>query len=337
MDTEQILGELKKKLKETYSSEVIEKLRVEFFGKKGKIAELMKNIKDLPNEDKPAYGAKVNEIKKQCETLFVEKKEEIKKQETNEKLKKEALDITLHGKRPDTGRLHPLTIILNEIEDIFTSMGFTIAEGPEIEEEYYNFDGLNISTHHPARDEWDSFYIEDGILLRTHTSPVQLHVMKNEKPPLRFIAPGRCYRRDAVDRTHSHTFHQVEGFMVDEEITMGDLKGVLSLFSKQMFGENVRMRFRPDFFPFTEPSAEGAISCFKCGGNGCPVCSQSGWLEIFGCGMIHPQVLKNVGYDTEKWQGFAFGMGVERIAMLKFGVDDIRLFLENDIRFLRQF
>ncbi len=334
---EQILNELKQALSSAHSSEAIEKLRVEFLGKKGKVAELMKNIKDLPGEEKPAYGQKVNEIKTQCEQCFAEKKEDIKKQETNEKLKKEALDITLPGKRTAIGRMHPLTIVLDEIENIFTAMGFTVAEGPEIEEEYYNFDGLNISTHHPARDEWDSFYIEDGILLRTHTSPVQLRVMKNQKPPLRFIAPGRCYRRDAVDRTHSHTFHQVEGFMVDEDVTMGDLKGVLSLFSKKMFGENVKMRFRPDFFPFTEPSAEGAISCFKCGGGGCPVCSHSGWLEIFGCGMIHPQVLKNVGYDPEQWQGFAFGMGVERIAMLKYGVDDIRLFLENDIRFLKQF
>lgn len=337
MDADKILDEIKEVLEKVQSSDALEKLRVEFLGKKGKVAALMQGIKDLPPEEKPAYGAKVNVIKTQCEQLFAEKKEEIAKKETQGKLKQEALDITLPGKRPAIGRLHPLTLVLNEIEDIFSFMGFTVAEGPEIEEEFYNFDGLNISTHHPARDEWDSFYITDGVLLRTHTSPVQLHVMKKEKPPLRFIAPGRCYRRDAVDRTHMHTFHQVEGFMVDKDITMADLKGVLLHFSKQMFGENVRMRFRPDFFPFTEPSAEGAISCFKCEGSGCPVCSHSGWLEIFGCGMIHPQVLRNVGLDAEEWQGFAFGMGVERIAMLKYGVDDIRLFLENDIRFLRQF
>lgn len=337
MDADKILSEVKEKLNGVTTSEALEKCRVEFLGKKGEIAALMQEIKDVPAEEKPAFGQKVNALKTQCEQLLAEKKQQIAAHETQNKLKNEALDITLPGKRPAAGRLHPLTLVLNEIEDIFSFMGFTVAEGPEIEEEYYNFDGLNISTHHPARDEWDSFYITDGVLLRTHTSPVQLHVMKNEKPPLRVIAPGRCYRRDAVDRTHMHTFHQVEGFMVDKNVTMADLKGVLHVFAKRMFGENVKTRFRPDFFPFTEPSAEGAVSCFKCGGSGCPVCSQSGWLEIFGCGMIHPKVLKNVDIDPEEWQGFAFGMGVERIAMLKYGVDDIRLFLENDIRFLRQF
>lgn len=332
-EIERIQREFKQELEEVKNLEILENLKIKYLGKKGKVKELLKRISEFPVEERKSIGLILNNLKKEIEEAVIAKRESFKIIPE----KKEFFDITLPGIKLKEGKKHILTQVIEEIKKIFISLGFTVEEGPEIETEYYNFDGLNIPSYHPAREEWDSFYLSEEVLLRTHTSPVQLRVMEKYKPPLRVISAGRCYRRDAVDRTHSHTFHQVEGFAVDENITFGDLKGILSYFAKKMFSEDVKMRFRPDYFPFTEPSADGAISCIMCKGSGCPVCSYTGWLEIFGCGEIHPQVLKNVGYDPEKWTGFAFGMGIERIAMLKYGIDDIRLFLENDLRFLEQF
>ena len=312
-----------------------EKIRVEYLGRKGIINSLILKLKEVPQEKKSIFGKLINEVKDKIEKEIRNKSLEIEKIEIKDG--EDKFDVTLPGRCIKIGKIHTISQVLNEIKKVFISMGFEVEEGPEIETDYYNFEGLNIGLDHPARDEWDSFYISDKILLRTHTSPVQLRVMEKRKPPLKVIAPGRCFRRDAIDRTHSHTFHQVEGFMVDRGITFGDLKGVLTVFARSIFGEDVKMRFRPDYFPFTEPSADGAISCIICKGKGCPVCSNTGYLEIFGCGSIHPKVLQNVGYNSEDWTGFAFGMGCERIAMLKYGIDDIRLFLENDIRFLEQF
>lgn len=334
-EIENIKEEFKKEIEAITELQEVEILEKKYLGKKGKIKEILKNIGTLSPEERKILGAGLNTLKKEIEEIIIQKKEYF--QNLEKEKDKEIFDITLPGIKLIQGRKHPLTQVIDEIKKIFIGLGFTVEEGPEIETEYYNFDGLNIPPYHPAREEWDSFYITDEFLLRTHTSPMQLRVMEKYKPPLRVIAAGRCYRRDAVDRSHSHTFHQVEGFMVDRQITFGDLKGVLSFFAKKIFSKDVKMRFRPDYFPFTEPSADGAISCIMCKGKGCPVCSYTGWLEIFGCGMIHPKVLKNVGYDAEKFTGFAFGMGIERIAMLKYGIDDIRLFLENDIRFLEQF
>lgn len=314
------------------TQEALERWRIGNLSRKGKVQLFTKAIKNVPQQDRPAFGALVNSIKQELFKAYQHKQKMLTKR------KEEAFfDDALPGRLFPRGRLHPLTKIIREIEEIFLRLGFDVEEGPELEKEYYNFDGLNIPPDHPARDEWDSFYIDDQTLLRTHTSPVQLRVMERRKPPLRVISYGRCFRRDAVDRTHMHTFHQIEGFMVDRDIAFVHLKGVIERFARQLFGSSVRMRFRPDFFPFTEPSADGAISCILCDGKGCAVCSHTGWLEIFGCGMIHPQVLRNCAIDPEKWQGFAFGMGIERIAMIKYSIHDIRLFLENDLGFLSQF
>lgn len=328
---------IKESIKNAETLEALEEVRLAYLGKKGALTSILRGLRDIPPEDKPMAGKLANETKVLFENLFKEKKENLEKKLSEQQFSDDAFDVTLPGRSFHQGKLHPLTQVLEEILTVFTNLGFQVEEGPDVETEYYNFEGLNIGEYHPARDEWDSFYIQDNLLLRTHTSPVQLRVMEKQKPPLRAVAFGRCFRRDAVDRTHSHTFHQVEGFMVDKHISFGDLKGVLTLFARQLFGEDVRMRFRPDFFPFTEPSADGAITCFSCKGAGCRVCSETGWLEIFGCGMIHPRVLKRGNIDPKLWTGFAFGMGVERIAMLKYQIDDIRLFLENDIRFLKQF
>jgi phenylalanyl-tRNA synthetase alpha chain len=332
-DIENIAEEFKKDLQKIGTFEELENLEKKYLGKKGKIKEYFRKIGEIQVQERKYFGELLNNLKREIEEKIVEKKKYFQ----NLPKEREIFDITLPGIRLKEGKKHILTSVIEEIKKIFISLGFTVEEGPEIETEYYNFDGLNIPSYHPARDEWDSFYIKDGVLLRTHTSPVQLRVMEKYTPPLRVISVGRCYRRDAVDRTHSHTFHQIEGFAVDEHITFGDLKGVLYCFAKKMFSPDVKMRFRPDYFPFTEPSADGAISCIMCAGEGCQVCSYTGWLEIFGCGEIHPKVLENAGYDPKKWTGFAFGMGIERIAMLKYGIDDIRLFLENDLRFLTQF
>lgn len=310
----------------------LEALRVKYLGRKGALTLLLREIGKLPPEERPEAGRAGSEAKRRLEGLLGEKREALAK-----KAKGRALDVTLPGRRPPLGKRHPLTQIIDEIVDIFRGMGFEVVEGPEIETEYHNFDALNTPPDHPARDLHDTFYVEDGRLLRTHTSPVQIRVMESRRPPLRIISPGRCYRNDTPDATHSPIFHQVEGLYVDKDVSFADLKGVIAAFARQMFGPDVKVRFRPDFFPFTEPSAEYSFSCVFCKGKGCRVCKYTGWLEISGAGMVDPEVFKNVGYDPEEYTGFAFGMGVERLAMLKYGITDIRLFLENDLRFLEQF
>lgn len=332
-DIRQIEKEAEELLASSKSEEDLEKIRVSFLGKKGKLTLIRKELPNLPPEKRPKVGKLLNEAYEKL-AQALETRRSFLRALLREK---ERVDVTLPGIHPSLGRKHPLTTIIDEIKNIFIGLGFEVVEGPEIETEYHNFIALNIPPEHPVRDEHDSFYITNDILLRTETSAVQIRVMESRKPPVRIIAPGRVFRRDQIDATHSHTFHQVEGLMVDKGITFSDLKGVLTLFCERMFGKGVRMRFRPDYFPFTEPSADASISCIICGGKGCRVCSYTGWLEILGCGMVHPQVLRNVGYDPNEWQGFAFGMGAERIAMLKFGINDIRLFLENDLRFLKQF
>ena len=314
-----------------------ESLRVEFLGKKGKITDILKSMKDLAPEDRKALGQVANETKAQIEKLITEKMAELKAKARQAQLAAQTIDVTEPGKAVPVGTRHLITQTIDEITKIFMSMGFSLAEGPEVETVFYNFDALNAGPNHPARDITDTFYIDDKVLLRTQTSPVQVRTLLATKPPISVIAPGRCFRCDTPDATHSPMFHQVEGLVVDEGITMADLKGVLDSFAKQMFGSSTRTNFRPHHFPFTEPSAEMDVSCFKCGGKGCRVCKGSGWIEILGCGMVHPNVLKVGGLDTEKYTGFAFGMGVERIAMLKYELDDIRLLYENDIRFIEQF
>ncbi len=332
-----ILQHSQEEIQNAPSLNELDALRVKYLGRQGILTLLLKDIRNLPAEVRPEIGKLCQGVKLKIEQDISQKVDVFEKELAEKKLREEKIDITLPGVGIRLGTKHPLTLVIDEIKRIFIGLGFEVEEGPEIETDWYNFEGLNIPPWHPARDEWDSFYLTDNLLLRTHTSPVQVRVMEKRKPPLKVISLGRCYRQDAPDKTHSHTFHQVEGFTVDKKITFGDLKGVLFLFAKEMFGADVQMRFRPDYFPFTEPSADGAISCIVCQGTGCAVCSKTGWLEIFGCGMIHPQVLKNVGYDPNLLSGFAFGMGIERIAMLKYGIDDIRLFFENDIRFLNQF
>jgi len=325
---------LRERINSAKTKEEIEKIRIELLGRKrGEITLLLKRIPELPLEDRPKIGNLLNKLKKEAEQLLQKKEKSFKK---GEKVLKK-IDITLPGKIPLIGKVHPINQVLNEIKDIFIGLGFEVVVGPEIETEYYNFEALNMPKYHPARDEQDSFYIDSTHLLRTQTSPVQIRVMEKSQPPIRMISPGLCYRRDAIDASHFPVFHQVEGLAVDKNITFADLKGTLTYFVHQMFGKNTRLRFRPSYFPFTEPSAEVDISCIICGGSGCSVCSNKGWLEILGSGMVDPEVFKKVGYDPEKYQGFAFGMGVERICMLKYGIDDIRLFFQNDLRFLSQF
>ena len=314
----------------------VDTCRVRVLGKKGTLTALLSSMKDLTPEDRPLAGKAVNELKAKLQTWIDQRTEEISRFEEKRRLQEERLDITLPGRRRHPGRLHPITQTFQRIQEIFLGLGFRIAEGPEVEEDYYNFEALNIPRDHPARDMQDTFYITDDILLRTHTSPVQIRTMKSQAPPVRIIAPGKVYRCDA-DISHTPMFHQVEGLMVDRRITFGDLKGVLEFFLHQIFGRNVGVRFRPSFFPFTEPSAEVDIACVMCEGRGCRVCKQSGWLEIMGAGMVDPEVFRMVGYDPDEFTGFAFGMGVERIAMLRYRIDDIRLFFENDLRFLSQF
>jgi len=314
----------------------LQAIRVLYLGRKGLLSSFLKDLSSLPAEEKKAAGAAINSVKDRIELEIEGRLKSIEDAGKTERLAHERIDVTLPGRRLPLGRLHPVTQVMREVEAIFTSLGFETAEGPEVELDYYNFEALNISKDHPARDMQDTFYVSDDVLLRTHTSPVQIRVMEKKAPPIRIIAPGAVYRRDS-DITHTPMFHQVEGFMVDEKVSFADLKGVLTLFLKAFFGGSVGVRFRPSFFPFTEPSAEVDIRCVMCSGKGCRVCKGSGWLEILGCGMIHPEVFKSVKYDPEKYSGFAFGLGIERVAMLKFGIDDLRLFFENDLRFLRQF
>ncbi len=325
-------------LAEARTLEEVQELRVKFLGKKGKLTRILREVGGLSPEERPRLGRLANAAREAVEERLRARLEALQEQEREARLARERIDVTLPGRPVRRGRFHPLTQVLREIVAIFTAMGFELAEGPEAEWDSYNFEALNIPKDHPARDMQDSFYITDEVLLRTHTSPVQVRTLEKAFPrlPVRIIAPGKVYRRDD-DATHSPMFHQVEGLLVDRECTLGDLKGVLLTFARQMFGEDREIRLRPSFFPFTEPSAEVDISCLACGGEGCRVCSGTGWLEILGAGMVHPVVLANVGYDPEEVVGFAFGMGVERIAMLKYGIPDLRLFFENDVRFLEQF
>jgi phenylalanyl-tRNA synthetase alpha chain len=313
----------------------IEQLRVKYLGKKGLITQASREIGKLSPDERPLLGKMVNEVKTAIEQLISERLADVQSQQLQKTLLSQALDVTLPGRMPVRGHLHPLTQVLQEVEEIFYGLGFHVAEGPEAELDYYNFEALNIPRDHPARDMQDTFYISDDVVLRTHTSPVQIRVMEKQSPPIRIIVPGKVYRVDA-DVRHSPMFHQIEGLMVDHEISLGDLKGVLEEFVQQFFGQFVKMRFRPSYFPFTEPSAEVDIQCIKCQGRGCQLCG-SGWLEILGSGMVNPVLYSFVGYDPEVYSGFAFGMGAERLAMLKYGIDDIRLFYENDLRFLQQF
>jgi len=315
----------------------IEKIKVEYLGRKGPVTLLLRRLGELSTQERPKIGQLLNQTKREIEELLKIKTIEIEKLEKNKNLKEESIDVTLPGKKSDRGTIHPINLVLKKTEEIFLSIGFKIEEGPEVELDYYNFEALNIPKDHPARDDQDSFYLNREILLRTHTSPVEIRVMEKQQPPVRIIATGKCYRRDAADSTHSPMFHQIEGLAVDKDITYGDLKGVLTVFVHRMFGEDRKVRFRPGYFPFTEPSAEVDVSCLLCHGKGCRACGYSGWLEIMGAGMTDPAVFNMVGYDPEKYSGFAFGMGAERIAMLKYGINDIRLFFENDLRFLKQF
>lgn len=325
-----------KSLQDASDLKKLQDVRVNILGKKGALTEIMKGMRDLPATERPVIGNLVNSLKSAFEDAYNAKQEELQQKQIADRLAAERIDVTMPGRRRTRGSLHPVTLVTDEIVSIFSRLGFSVEEGPEIEKDFYNFEALNIPKDHPARDMQDTFYISDDLVLRTHTSPVQIRTMLKHEPPIRVIAPGTVYRRDS-DLTHSPMFHQIEGFLVDTKVTFGDLKGILTHFLNEFFGENLEVRFRPSFFPFTEPSAEVDIQCVICGGDGCRVCSRTGWLEILGCGMIDPAVFNSVEYDTSKYSGFAFGMGLERIAMLKYGVGDLRLFFENDLRFLKQF
>lgn len=314
----------------------LEQLRVAYLGKKGQITLKLKQLKDLPPEERKAQGQVINTAKKEIEQQILKRRHDLESASLEAKLASEKIDVSLPAMTQSLGSMHPITMTLERINQIFIEMGFDIAEGPEIETDYYNFEALNIPSHHPARDMHDTFYCEDGMVLRTHTSPVQIRAMEQQDPPIRLIAPGRVYRHDS-DMTHTPMFHQVEGLFIDRGISFSHLKGLLDAFLKAYFGENVATRFRPSYFPFTEPSAEVDIQCVHCQGKGCRVCKQTGWLEVLGCGMVHPKVLGYGSIDASKYSGFAFGLGIERFAMLTYGVDDIRMFFENDRRMLSQF
>lgn len=325
------------RIEEASDNDKLNDARVYFLGKKGELTQVLKSLKDVSAEDRPKVGQLVNEAREKLEARLTERKKEFERRILEAKLRDETIDVTLPAKKPMIGHRHPNTIALDEIKKIFIGMGYQVVDGPEIEYDYYNFEALNIPADHPAKDEQDTFYISDKLLLRTQTSSVQVHVMEKEEPPIRIIAPGRVFRSDEVDATHSPSFHQVEGLVIDKSVTFADLKGTLAEFAKRIFGEETKVKFRPHHFPFTEPSAEMDVSCFKCGGKGCRFCKNEGWIEILGCGMVHPNVLEMRGIDPNKFQGFAFGMGLERIALLKYEVDDMRLLYENDTRFLKQF
>lgn len=333
MNIEEIYQDALSGLEKAETLEEIENLSVTYLGRKGQVTVYLRGVSALPPEERPLAGKRANEVKVALEAAVADARAAC---EARAASADPGIDVTLPGRMAVQGRLHPLTQITQEICGIFTRLGFSIVEGPEIESDYYNFEALNIPKHHPARDMQDTFYISDNTVLRTHTSPTQPRVMEKQEPPVRIIAPGKVYRCDS-DITHTPMFHQVEGLLVDEDVSFGDLKGILTSFVHQMFDRETSLRFRPSFFPFTEPSAEVDIRCVICRGKGCRVCSQTGWLEVLGAGMVHPAVFENVGYDTKKYTGFAFGMGVERITMLKYGIDDIRKYFENDFRFLRQF
>ncbi|MBI4014291.1 MAG: phenylalanine--tRNA ligase subunit alpha [Candidatus Rokubacteria bacterium] len=340
MPDKRILAILKaatEELAQASTRQDLEQVRVKYLGKKGVLTQLLRSMPSLPPAERPVVGREANEAKTGIEAALAARLADVDQIERRARLAADRVDLSLPGRRAIPGAAHPLSLVLGEIIDVFVGLGFAVADGPEVESDYYNFEALNIPKDHPARDMQDTFYVSEDVLLRTHTSPVQIRTMLRQRPPVRIICPGRVYRRDALDMTHSPVFHQVEGLAVDRDISMADLRGTLELFARELFGPESRIRFRPSFFPFTEPSAEVDVLCFACKGGGCRLCKASGWLEILGSGMVHPQVLHTVGYDPEEVTGWAFGMGVERIAMLKYGIDDIRLFYENDLRFLSQF
>ncbi|MBP3392119.1 MAG: phenylalanine--tRNA ligase subunit alpha [Clostridia bacterium] len=334
---EDIRCKFEEKVSESQELSQLEELRVAFLGKKGELTGVLRGMGQLSAEERPVVGQMANEVRAFMEGKLAARKEELAAKALDEKLAKEALDVTMPGKTRAKGSLHPINQISDEMKDLFIGMGYEIADGPEIEYDYYNFEALNLPEGHPARDTQDTFYITEKMLLRTQTSSVQIHVMENKKPPIRIICPGKVYRADNMDATHSPIFHQIEGLVVDKGVTMGDLKGTLEVYARHMFGPETKIRLRPHHFPFTEPSAEVDVSCWACGGKGCRVCKGEGWIEVLGCGMVHPDVLKRCGIDPKEYSGFAFGIGIERTAMARFGVTDLRQFFEGDARFLSQF
>jgi phenylalanyl-tRNA synthetase alpha chain len=334
---EQIREEALRQIGEAGTPEALNEVRVAFLGKKGSLTTVLKSMKDVAPEERPKVGQLVNEARAEIESALESAKLKMERAIMEKRLEAEVIDVTLPAQKNPMGHRHPNTIVLEEVERIFIGMGYEVVEGPEVERDYYNFEAMNIPADHPARDEQDTFYVNGDILLRTQTSPVQARVMEQGKLPIRMIAPGRVFRSDEVDATHSPSFHQIEGLVVDKNITFADLKGTLAEFAKELFGADTKVKFRPHHFPFTEPSAEVDVSCFKCKGAGCRFCKGSGWIEILGCGMVHPHVLEMCGIDPAKYTGFAFGIGLERISLLKYEIDDMRLLYENDIRFLNQF
>lgn len=334
---QKIKEDARRQISESKDLSTLNDVRIAILGKKGALTALLKSMKDVSPEDRPLVGQLVNETRESIEQMLEETKAKLEAEALSIRLKEEVIDVTLPAKKNHVGHRHPNTIALEEVERIFTGMGYEVVEGPEVEYDYYNFEALNIPADHPAKDEQDTFYINEKIVLRTQTSPVQVREMEKGRLPIRMLAPGRVFRSDEVDATHSPSFHQVEGLVIDKHITFADLKGTLAEFAKELFGEATKVKFRPHHFPFTEPSAEMDVTCFKCGGKGCRFCKGEGWIEILGCGMVHPRVLRMSGIDPEEYSGFAFGMGLERIALLKYEIDDMRLLYENDQRFLEQF
>ena len=332
-----ILQTAKEQLAAAKDSRALDEARVKFLGKKGELTALLKGMKDVAAEERPVVGQLINDVRAEIETIIDKQKKLIEQAALEKKLEAETIDVTLPGEDVVIGKKHPLNIVLDEFKEIFLGLGFSIAEGPEVELDHYNFEALNIPKDHPARDTQDTFYITDNILLRTQTSSVQVHVMENQKPPIRVISPGRVYRSDAVDATHSPLFHQIEGLVVDKGITMADLKGTLELLMQRLYGDDCKIRLRPHHFPFTEPSAEVDVMCFQCHGKGCRMCKGEGYIELLGAGMVHPKVLEGCGIDSSVYSGFAFGLGLERIAMRRYNIGDMRLLYENDYRFLEQF
>ena len=333
----QIGEELKKELESANALQALEALRVKVLGKKGSLTALLRGMSQLSPEERPKAGAIINEAREKLTALLDQKQEELARREKEARLAKEAIDVTEPRPLPPTGAEHPMNLVLAEVLDCFTSMGFSVVEGPEVELDLYNFELLNVPKNHPARDAQDTFYIDDNTVLRSQTSPVQARTMLTQKPPIRIVCPGRVFRADEVDATHSPVFHQIEGLVIDKDVTMADLKGTLDAFAKRLYGSDIEVRFRPSFFPFTEPSAEVDLTCFNCHGKGCRVCKGTGWIEVLGCGMVNPKVLEMCGIDSSVYSGFAFGIGVERITMLRYGIRDMRLLYEGDMRFLKQF
>ncbi|MBQ9944650.1 MAG: phenylalanine--tRNA ligase subunit alpha [Clostridia bacterium] len=332
-----ISREMQEAMQNVSSLQELEALKVKVLGKKGSLTALLRSMGQLSPEERPKAGQMINETREQLTALLEEKQQALSSAEKEMRLKKEAIDVTEPRDLPEVGTIHPMQLVLNEVLDCFTSLGYKVVEGPEVELDHYNFELLNLPKNHPARDAQDTFYIDDNVVLRTHTSPVQARTMLTQKPPIRIVCPGRVFRADEMDATHSPVFHQIEGLVIDKNISMGDLKGTLDAFAKRLYGDDIEVRFRPSFFPFTEPSAEVDLTCFNCHGKGCKVCKGTGWIEVLGCGMVNPKVLEMCGIDSTVYSGFAFGIGLERITMLRYGIKDLRLLFEGDLRFLKQF